>query len=363
VATGGPVRHVFVIVLENESSSSTFGSPADDPYLATTLPAEGALLPNYYAVGHVSLDNYIAMISGQPPNPDTSIDCFAGYATFPAGAGQETWHGASGVQTGRGCLYPPAVTTLANELAAKGFTWKAYMEDMGANPARDQTPTSVCAHPTPGAKDPTQVASRGDGYANRHDPFVYFDAVIDAPATCAHVVPLGTPTGAMPASDTVGATGLATDLRSIATTPNFSWITPNLCDDGHDYPCENEPSPAGSAVADIDQFLRTWVPMITSSPAFMKDGLLEITFDEGADSDLSSCCNEVAGPAASGTNGGGRVGAILLSPFIKPGTVLSAAYNHYSSLASIEDIFGLPRLGDAQTVSTTFTAAVQPRSG
>src|SRR5271154_5878756 len=84
-ATGGPIRHVFVIVLENESSSSTFGNPAEDPYLATTLPAEGALLPNYYAVGHVSLDNYIALISGQPPNPDTSIDCFAGYATFPEG--------------------------------------------------------------------------------------------------------------------------------------------------------------------------------------------------------------------------------------------------------------------------------------
>jgi hypothetical protein len=49
------------------------------------------------------------------------------------------------------------------------------------------------------------------------------------------------------------------------------------------------------------------------------------------------------------------VGAVLLSPFITPGTVVSkTSYNHYSSLASIEDLFGLPHLGEAQTVTTTF---------
>jgi hypothetical protein len=45
--------------------------------------------------------------------------------------------------------------------------------------------------------------------------------------------------------------------------------------------------------------------------------------------------------------GGGRVGAVLLSPFIKPGTVTTADYNHYSMLRTIEDIFGLSHLGDA----------------
>jgi hypothetical protein len=50
------------------------------------------------------------------------------------------------------------------------------------------------------------------------------------------------------------------------------------------------------------------------------------------------------------------VGAVLLSPFIAPGTVApkTASYNHYSSLASIEDLFGLPHLGEAQTVTTNF---------
>ena len=38
---------------------------------------------------------------------------------------------------------------------------------------------------------------------------------------------------------------------------------------------------------------------------------------------------------------------MLLSPFMKPGTVSTVDYNHYSALRSIEDIFGLSHLGDA----------------
>ncbi|HEY1511244.1 MAG TPA: hypothetical protein VGF93_19705, partial [Solirubrobacteraceae bacterium] len=63
-----PIGHVFVIVLENESASTTFGAGSPAPYLSTTLRGQGAYLPNYYAVGHESNDNYIAMISGQAPN-------------------------------------------------------------------------------------------------------------------------------------------------------------------------------------------------------------------------------------------------------------------------------------------------------
>jgi hypothetical protein len=45
--------------------------------------------------------------------------------------------------------------------------------------------------------------------------------------------------------------------------------------------------------------------------------------------------------------GGGRVGAVLLSPFIQPGTVSAVPYNHYSTLRYIEDTFGLAHLGYA----------------
>jgi hypothetical protein len=138
-----------------------------------------------------------------------------------------------------------------------------------------------------------------------------------------------------------------------------------VCDDGHDYPCTNEPTPTSSAVGDIDHFLKTWVPLITNSPAFKRDGLLVITFDEAAgppNGDSSSCCNEMPGPNSplpgiSGM-GGGKVGAVLLSPFIKGGTVSTTAYNHYALLGSIEDLFRQSRLGFAGDVPATFGSDV-----
>ncbi|HWE57632.1 MAG TPA: alkaline phosphatase family protein [Acidimicrobiales bacterium] len=351
------VQHVFVIVLENEGYAATFQNPSADPYLARTLPAQGALLTNYYGTGHESNDNYIAMISGQAPNLQTSSDCQI-YSQF-IGIGIGT--AAGGQAIGTGCVYPSTVSTVANQLTAKGLSWKGYMEDMG-NVAGREAP--VCGHPALDAQDKTQSAVAGDGYATRHDPFVYFSSITDSPAYCdAHVVPLGSDTGALPAGTPPGTTGLAADLASASTTPNLSFITPNLCDDGHDYPCTNQKSGA-SALADIDTFLQIWVPKITSSPAFTQNGMLIITFDEsdGPQSDSTACCNERPGPSdplpGLTGSGGGRVGAVVMSPWTEGGTVDSVAYNHYSLLASIENLFGLSRLGYAATVPSTFGADV-----
>ena len=354
-ATGlPPIRHVFVIVLENEGYAATFGTPSDDPYLAGTLVGQGALLTNYYGIGHHSLDNYVALLSGQAPNPDTQGDC-QDYVDFPPAATVLP----GGQLTDSGCVYPTSVSTVANQLDAAHRTWKGYMQDMGDIASRE---SAVCGHPVIGTPDGTEDAVPGDGYATRHDPFVYFHSIIDDTARCdADVVPLGTATGGLPVGTPAGTTGLATDLKSVATTPTLSFITPNLCDDGHDAPCLNQTASA-SPFVNIDTFLQTWVPLITGSPAFRKDGLLEVTFDEadaeGSGADASACCNEMPGPAASEPGefgpGGGRIGTVLISPFIRPGTVSSVPYNHYSTLATIEELFGLPRLGQAATVSATF---------
>ncbi len=231
-----PVRHVFVIMLENLGYSATFGSPANDPYLATTLPSQGALLENYYGTGHFSNDNYDAFVAGQPPNTSSQLDCGT-YSDFAPGSGQDSM----GIQQGVGCVYPPAVKTVADQLSNEGLNWKGYMEDMGNNPTRE---SATCGHPASGAVDPSFSAVAGDGYATRHNPFVYFHSIIDNPVVCNQsVVPLGTTTGTLPPGTPSGVTGLATDLQSIATTPNLSFITPNLCDDGHDYPCINHTRP------------------------------------------------------------------------------------------------------------------------
>ena len=340
------IGHVFVIVLENEGYAATFGNPSADPVLAQQLPAEGAMLTQYYGTGHVSNDNYIAMVSGQGPNPQNQSDCQV-YTDF-VGTGPEV----EGQAVGSGCVYPASVPTVANQLTDTGRTWKAYMEDMGNVPARE---SAACGHPALNTQDNTQSAVAGDGYVSRHDPFVYFHSIVDSQSYCgAHVVPLGTPSG---------SSGLAADLATVATTPNLSFISPDLCDDGHDYPCTNETS-GTSALDDIDRFLSTWVPLITGSAAFRQDGLLVVTFDEssGPQSDASACCGEGPGPNSPLPGitglGGGRVGAVVISPFTKPGTVSNVPYNHYSLLASIEDVFGLSRLGYAATAPATFGSDV-----
>jgi hypothetical protein len=349
VATISKIRHVFVIVLENEGYAATFGNPSADPYLAQTLTAQGALLENYYATSHVSAGNYISLVSGQPPNAENQADCpqfdnFTGATML-----------SNGVETGTGCVYPAEVPSIGAQLTARNVSWKTYQEDMGNDPNRE---AAACGHPAVGSTDETQKAQAGDGYATRHNPFVYFHSVIDNQAYCdKHVVALGSPSGAMPPAALRGETGLATDLATVSRTPRFSFITPNLCNDGHDFPCTNQPSGA-SALADIDSFFETWVPKITGSKAFRENGLLEIVFDEGPNSDATACCEEMPGPGSPAPGitgpGGGRVGAVLLSPFIKPGTVTATPYNHYSSLASWETLFGVERLAYAATVPTVF---------
>ncbi len=356
------IRHVFVIMMENEGYADTFGNPTEAPYLANSLPAQGALLTNYYGVGHFSNSNYTGFISGQPPTADNQLDCIGSkFVDFPAGSGTD----ANGIQQGNGCVYPATVPTLADQLSADGLTWKGYEEDMGNIPTRESV---TCGHPTVGAADGTTSAVAGDGYAARHDPFVYFHSIIDNAAECnQNVVPLGDTSGNLPASAPAGTSDLVNDLQSVATTPNFSFITPNLCNDGHDYPCVNQASPTGSDVGNINAWLQTWIPIIKASPAYQQDGLIEVTFDESdvAGGDATACCGETQGPGAlAGGNGrtgpgGGRVGTVLISPSITPGTVVTkTSYNHYSSLASIEDLFGLPHLGEAKTVTTTFDKGI-----
>ena len=320
------IQHVFVIVLENESASTTFGPGSAAPYLSQTLRAQGAYVPKYYGIGHLSNPNYIAMISGQAPNPSTQGDC-QNFDDFGAST-----LGPNGQALGPGCVYPSTVQTLGGQLISAGRTWRDYNEDMGADPKRE---SSVCGHPGVNMADGTQKAEATDQYATRHNPFVYFHSIIDDTTLCdSHVV---------------GLDALPRDLAKASNTPNYVFITPNLCNDGHDAPCANG-QPGGLAQA--DGFLRHWVPLITGSQAFKtQNGLLMILFDESDTQDASSCCGEIPGPGSPSPGifgpGGGNTGAVFLSPCIAPGTVTQQPYNHYTMLRSVEDLFGLSHLGYA----------------
>src|SRR5215475_4871944 len=106
-----PIRHVFVLLLENQAYGITFGNRSPAPYLARTLPSRGALLTQYYAIGHASLGNYIALVSGQAPNSATQLDCGV-YENFRPSA---TALDAHGQLPGSGCVYPRMVRSLPDQ--------------------------------------------------------------------------------------------------------------------------------------------------------------------------------------------------------------------------------------------------------
>jgi phosphatidylinositol-3-phosphatase len=315
------IKHVFVIVLENKTFSETFETSTQDPYLQKTLVPMGGLLTQYYGTGHVSLDNYIAMMSGQSSAPDTADDCLPGFSGLVGDYTDVDQIGTTPdgqVIAAHGCIYPKNIRTLADQLTDRNLTWKGYMGDMGNNPARE---SATCGHPPIGvgtdntnqAEAPSAAVPLGDAYATRHDPFMYFHSIIDDAPNCdKHVVNLNE---------------LPADLAKYPTTPNLVFITPNLCDDGHDGNGTGAPGttcangqPGGLTSADA--FLKTWVPKIMASPAYKKDGLIIITFDE-ADYTQSvsvdpatgqvtvsitfpgdTCCDQQPGPNLAGVRPG-----------------------------------------------------------
>jgi phosphatidylinositol-3-phosphatase len=364
-----PVKHVFLIMLADQPYASVFGPSSAAPYLADTLEHRGELLVRYYAVAHDELANGIALLSGQGPTPQTEVNCptYAPIAPATVGA-QEQVQGA-------GCIYPSSTKTLMGELTAKHLTWKAYVEGMdsgnGVGPA-------TCLHPAVGAADatlgatpladattgvpaedqvpPPYEALSGGAYATFRNPFVYFASVVDSPAC---------------AADDVSLSALAGDLSNPARTPTLSYIVPSLCDNASSIPCAPG-SPAGLPPADA--FLHRVVPEILASKAYKQGGLLVITVDEapstGVGADSSSCCGQPAFPAlpppptlpgggSARPTGGGQVGALLLSPYVKSGTTNQEPFNHFSLLRTIENLFGLPHLGYASESSVgSFEAPV-----
>jgi phosphatidylinositol-3-phosphatase len=361
-----PVKHVFLIVLSEHGYKEAFGAGSPASYLAKTLVAQGELLSNYYAVTQGVLANEIALISGQGPTPQTAADCptFTDITPGTVGAEEQV--------SGSGCVYPAETLTLANQLSSAGKTWKAYVEDVGSGVPGEAT---SCRHPVIGASNPAQEARPGDTYVTWRNPFVYFHSLID---------------GAACTDDDVGLNELAGDLKSAHTTPSLAYIVPDRCHDGSEQPC-SPGAPAGLAAADA--FLRTLVPEIERSAAYKEGGMIAITFDQapqsGPDADPSACCetpqypNLMAATAPSGatgetgasgttssqgatgttapttttpgalsggevsaTGGGGRVGLLLISAYVKAGSVDELGYyNHFSLLRSIEELFHLKRLG------------------
>jgi phosphatidylinositol-3-phosphatase len=158
-----PIKYVWLIDLENESYSYTFGpsGEAAAPYLTRTLPGAGALLTNYFGIGHDSLDNYVAEISGHSGNYELNEDCgiCAPFVQF-GGENFDKWT-KYGQLSGEGCVFPKHFPTIAGHLTSHRLSWREYAQDMGNDPRRDGTVMApsgpACGHPKLGAVELTRV--------------------------------------------------------------------------------------------------------------------------------------------------------------------------------------------------------------
>jgi hypothetical protein len=257
-ASGTP--GVMMIVMENHGYHDIVGN-AQAPFI-NQLASGFASATAWTDVTHPSLPNYLALTAGNAfgsPN-----DC------------APTWATGTG-----GCTFSTSATSLADQLTAAGIPWKAYIEDM------------------PKACDTTD-AFGPNAYDVNHNPFMYYDHVVQTPSECGQDVPYGQ---------------LANDLAS-GSLPSFIWVTPNLIHDMHD-----------GTIADGDTFLRGLIPTIQASSWYANGGRIILTWDEGETEE--QIVTVVVSKAMAGHGA-----------FATPG-------NHYGTLRAIEELYGLPLLGNA----------------
>jgi len=253
-------QHIVIIMFENKE----FGSVIENPLMSTynKLAHEYTLLTQYYAIRHPSLPNYIALMGGDTFGIDSNCrDCFV------------------------------AAPSLPDLIEESGRSWKTYQEDM---------------------PEPCFLGDKGD-YAQKHNPFIYFDPIRLDRARCEQsVVPL---------------TALPTDIAA-NSLPNFLFIKPNICNDSHS--CKLDITDAW-----LTNQLATLIPALDATG---ESYLLVMLFEEGQGN--HTCCG-LPEP------GGGRVAVVLYSPLVKNGFEDPTPYTHYSLLKTISEAWGLQYLGHA----------------
>jgi phospholipase C len=251
-------KHVVILIFEFKEFGLVIGNSQMPNY--NRLAKENTLFSQEYAIMHPSLPNYLALIGGDTFGiTKTCEDCFIN------------------------------ARTLVDEIEDAGLTWKTYQEDF----------------PRP------CFLGSSDVYAQKHNPFIYFDSVRLNKERCdSHIVNLKE---------------LPKDLAA-GTLPNFVFITPNICNDAHD--CD---------VKTADTWLGPWVRQLQDYPGMRDDGLIILTWDEGNGD--HGCCGIVPG--------GGRVATVFISNRVKPGLKVDTPYTHYSILKTISAAFDLPYIGKA----------------
>jgi phosphatidylinositol-3-phosphatase len=295
----GLFNYLVIIILENRAINQTYGSQCTGncSYI-TQLANQYGLAEGYSAVIHDSLPNYLALTSGWTQRLNgTSGDC-------------SPWQGSTKYCPNVNLqltAFPFPAPNIVDRMESTRLTWKAYMEDYPTN----------CAfqNPTYCSSGNCYVGYGGVSgeYDNEHDPFVYYNDTTNNPSRCAKIAPANSGTG-YPDDRFIN------DLSSTITASNLMWLTPNLCDDGHD-----KCSPFDNATTQQNQYLSELVPHILNSNVFTTQrAALFITYDEG----------RAVYPSD-------YVTTIWAGPVVKTHYKSSTQYSHYSLLKTIEANWGL----------------------
>ena len=282
-------QHVFVVMFENQSFSQVFpsGSAASCagspmPYLCS-LAQSGGIATHFYANTHGSLRSYLFNTSGS------------------------AWEGKPWDCSGSACSSPGVIKAdnIVRALTNNLKTWRGYFEDM-----------PECGYMGAGAGN----------YTQHHNPFKWYSDVADSSAQQDNMCPL---------------TQLAADLSPGGTLPNFGYIIPDEADDGEG----TGSGSAASLLSRADNWLKTNVGPLLSSPVFQKsggDGILIVTFDEGRVAGKSgdkSSDNACSPTQSSGC--GGHVAFVIIGPQVAPGSVATATYHFQDMLHTMIHLLGL----------------------
>jgi hypothetical protein len=242
--------------------------------------------------GHSYAESFGAGAGSTAPFLSTELRAKGTLLSWYHAAGHDPSAGGVALLSGQKDALGPfddKTVTLADQLTGAGRTWKAYVEGATAGLNAGDNP---CLRP------PEQQP---------RNPFLRFVSITGA-AECG--------------SSTAELDRIAPDAADTDSAPAFSYILPGPTHDG------------STSLADADAWLRTTLPAILDSKAYNDGGLVVVTFDAGAPEDVEA--------------GGGRVGALLLSPYVTAGGTIGAPYDPFSLLASIEGLFGLDPVGYAK---------------
>jgi hypothetical protein len=270
-------EHVFVVVEENQNYEEVIGNTKDLPYL-NSLAAKYGVATNYYANTHPSLNNYFYLTAGRAGTRSPWIGDLAD--KFPGEV---------------------AGDNIASILAANGKTWKAYAESL-----------------------PRSGYVGGDHfpYVKRHNPFAYFDSVRQGQA--------GTGQTSQTAN-IVSFEKFADDLQR-DSLPDYSFIVPNLYNDGHHDAVTRRTASCGDhrALQGLDTWLKANMEPLIASPTFKRGGLLMIVFDEGCETGPKA--DSRLDPKRPDLRGGGHVPAVIISSRTPAGATSDELFHHESIL-------------------------------